>query len=274
MTRAARRIAIRTGNGSSAPPSAVAASACRTSSSFIWATIAREARVALRKPFEMSLQVLFDLTLGFRHESEARAVADARGRQADREGASVPERVEQAGPAAQFADALFRPRQVVGFLAGGLLEHRPQFGAACRESLRVVQRLGADLADVIHAHQRDRFPGFVVGQGLGLAHPDRRATAATPPESPPACATLDRRRRSIGRADYWEIQPCCGKLTRRKRLLWHSQRSLGMTELFSHHSRGNPASKTKRARRDTPCVRACWPLRSRSRSRPPSHSRA
>ncbi len=118
----------------------------------------------------MSLQVLLDLALGFRHESEACAVADARGSQADRECASVPERVEQAGPATQFADALFRPRKVVRFLAGGLLEHRPQFGAARSQGLGVVQGLCAHLSDVIHAHQRDGFPGFVIGKRPGLAH--------------------------------------------------------------------------------------------------------
>ena len=177
MTRAARRIAIRTGKrqfrsaelrGRVGVPHLVVLHLGNDRA---------RGGVALRKPLEMSLQVLLDLAFGFRHEAEAGAVADARGSQADRERASVPERVEQAGPATQFADALLRPRQVVGFLARGLLEHGPQFGAARRERLRVVQRLRADLADVVHAHQRDRFARFVVGERLGLAHPDggRRA---------------------------------------------------------------------------------------------------
>ena len=125
----------------------------------------------------MSLQVLLDLPLGFRHEAEAGTVADARGSQADRERASIPERVEEAGPATQIANALLRPREVVGFLTRGLLEHRPQCGAARGERLGVVQRLRTDLPHVIHAHQRGRFPCFVDRKRLGFAHPSggRRA---------------------------------------------------------------------------------------------------
>ena len=71
---------------------------------------------------EVTRQVLLDLALGLGEEGEVPAVAERAGDSADRERAGVPERIEQARPAAELADALGAPREMVLLLARRLLE--------------------------------------------------------------------------------------------------------------------------------------------------------
>src|SRR3546814_11550845 len=63
-------------------------------------------------------QVRRDLALGLDHEAQVPAVAAQAGHQADGVAAGVPDRVEQAGAAVEFAQAVGAPGQVVGFLLG------------------------------------------------------------------------------------------------------------------------------------------------------------
>ena len=68
--------------------------------------------------------MLLDLALGLGEEREIPAVAQRAGRGADRERARVPQRIEQARPAAELADALGAPGEMVLLLARRLLQRR------------------------------------------------------------------------------------------------------------------------------------------------------
>ena len=106
--------------------------------------------------------MLLHLAFGLDHKAQADAVAQAAGQKANAEGTGIPERVEQTWAAAQFIKTLLRPREVVGFFARGLLHLLAQRVTARRQRLRLVQRLGADLTDMVDAHQRARkLPGTV-----------------------------------------------------------------------------------------------------------------
>jgi hypothetical protein len=161
MTRPASRIAMRAGQGRGAAPARSAATA--------WPAVALHLRddrprgeIGLRQPLEMTCQVLLHLALGFHHEAEAGLVAQAAGDEADAERTQVPERIEHALARAELAQPLGRPGQMVGFLCGGLGELTPQRGVGRGQRLRAVERLGADLADVIDPHQRTGFAALGV----------------------------------------------------------------------------------------------------------------
>ena len=51
-------------------------------------------------------QVGLDLSFGFHHEAQAPAVPAQAGEGAERVAAGVPQRIEQAGPAVQLAQAI------------------------------------------------------------------------------------------------------------------------------------------------------------------------
>ena len=57
---------------------------------------------------------------------------------------------------AQLAQALLRPRQVVGFFLGGFLELAFQPRVLGHQGLGEVQGLGADFSDVVDPHQGTR----------------------------------------------------------------------------------------------------------------------
>src|SRR5262245_9632070 len=101
-------------------------------------------------------EMLLDLALGFGEEREIPPVAKRARGCPDREGTGVPERIEQARAAAQLADALRAPRQMILFLARRLLERLARRRIASRERLSLVQRLRAHLADMVDPHQRRR----------------------------------------------------------------------------------------------------------------------
>ena len=113
------------------------------------------ASVRLRQAMQVSFEMLDHLALGFRDEAEAGAVARESGQRADRERAGVPQRIEQAGPAAQFVDARRRTRPDGRSPRGPLPSVQPGLHrAAGHGSLALVQRLGGDLAGMIDPHQR------------------------------------------------------------------------------------------------------------------------
>ena len=62
-----------------------------------------------------------DLPLGLGNEAKARGIAAQARQGADCGRTCEPERVEQAAPAAELADSLVAPGQVVDFLVRGLL---------------------------------------------------------------------------------------------------------------------------------------------------------
>jgi hypothetical protein len=110
----------------------------------------------------------FDLALGLHDEAEA---GRSPNRPATRPRAKAPayqSGLSSDGRRAQFVQALPGPGQVVRLFARGLLEVRAQGRIARGERLRRVERLGADLADVVHAHQRGRVPALVRRQVRGV----------------------------------------------------------------------------------------------------------
>src|SRR5690606_20862943 len=73
----------------------------------------------------------------------------------------VPEGVEQAGAAVEFAQAGFAPGEVVAFFLGGLFHAVADLGKVGGEGLALVEGLGADFAGVVDAHEA----GAVAGGG-------------------------------------------------------------------------------------------------------------
>ena len=134
------------------------------------------ALVGGRQGLEVLVQVGLDLALGFHHEAQVPAVAAQAGRGADRIAAGIPERVEQAGPAVEFAQAPGAPGQVVGLFLGGLQQVRAGGGVARHRGLAEIQALGADLADMVDPHQAGRVAAGGGGQhrvlGAGGVGPD------------------------------------------------------------------------------------------------------
>ena len=156
MTFDTARISARAGNGNSTPPASIADLPCSASSTRICSTIARDSWSAAGNVVQMAVEMLLHLTLGFGHEAEADAVAQAPCREADRERAGVPERIQQTGTRVERFETFGSPREMIFFLDRGVIEHGPQRRRSGREFLSLVERLRADLADVIHAHQSSR----------------------------------------------------------------------------------------------------------------------
>ena len=182
--------------GSGAAPARSAATAWPASSLFICATIAREAR----SPAGSRSRWLARCCSTWRSVSTTKprlaASPSAAGDQADAEGARVPERIEQARAGAEFAQALGGPGEVVGFLARRPAANwRRSAGFARRQRLRAVERLGADLADVVDAHQGAGLAPLGVaraaasvpaGDGLRPRRPRRARERASAPGRRPA----------------------------------------------------------------------------------------
>jgi len=127
------------------------------------------APVGRRQHVEVTRQVLLDLALGLSEEGEIPAVAERAGDGADRERARVPKRIEEARPAAELADPLGAPGEVVLLLARRLLERSARARVPRRERLALVERLRTDFAHMVDAHQRGRVLPLA-GAELGLGH--------------------------------------------------------------------------------------------------------
>jgi hypothetical protein len=95
----------------------------------------------------------FHLALGLDHKAQAGGVAQAPSQQTDAKRAGIPKRVQRAAVSAQLAQALLGPGQVVGFFARRFLHLLAQQRAAGTDRLRLIQRLGTDLAHMVHPHQ-------------------------------------------------------------------------------------------------------------------------
>ena len=207
MTRAAPRIAQRTGAGRRRAPALSAATAWPASSSLICVTMARDAR----SPAGRRSRWLSRCRSTWRSVSTRKPklvwIAGATGNQTDREGARVPEGVEQTGASAELAQALGGPGEMVGLLAGGLLELQAQAGIGRRQRLRAVQGLRADLADVIDPHQ---CAGVAA---LGLVEWRSRAGPGPASTAPPAASHR-------GHARPGRRPPESGRAEREKSVSW------------------------------------------------------
>jgi len=175
MTLDTRLMPNLTGAGNRRPPASMAAVECCCSSSHLLENGAGFV-VACRELAKMLVQVLADLIFSSSDEAQADAIADQTGRGANPERQPVEKRIEHAGVAAQLADALFTPGQMVDFLIRRLF-HRPTYlREASRQGLALVQRLSADFAGVVDAHQAGNVAGLALAE-FGLVLQDRRRRA-------------------------------------------------------------------------------------------------
>ena len=76
---------------------------------------------------EVFREMAFDLAFRFRHEPEAQPITGKSCECADRDGARIPERIQQAGPGPELAEALPAPGEMVTFLGCGLAQGRTGF---------------------------------------------------------------------------------------------------------------------------------------------------
>ncbi len=103
--------------------------------------------------FQVAMQVAFHLRLGLREEAEAPSVAGHSGCHAEREGSCVPERIQQARTRVEIVEPCPAPREMVALFRRGGLQCDANALIARDERLAAVERLRADLAGVVHAHQ-------------------------------------------------------------------------------------------------------------------------
>src|SRR5438128_2682056 len=78
------------------------------------ATVVGGRQAVLRAP-QMSLHLPF----GLREEAEARGVADCAGQGADGKRSRIPERIQYAGSAVEFAESLLAPGKMIHLFQGG-----------------------------------------------------------------------------------------------------------------------------------------------------------
>ena len=122
---------------------------------------------------QVFVQMLAHLVFGGGDEAQADPVADQPGGGTDAEGQAVEDRIEDAGTAAQLADALLAPGQVVDLLPAASPSPRGP-GQLGGQRLALVQRLGADLAGVVDAHQAGDMAGVFLAQFAIGFHDGRR----------------------------------------------------------------------------------------------------
>lgn len=120
------------------------------------------------KPLQVSVEMSFDLSLGFHHKTQTCPITGQGRERADGEGACIPQWIQQTRPRFQLFQPGLAPGQMIRFLAGGLEQQIPGGGAAGGKSLPVVQRLGGHLAGMVDAHQGRSGTAVGVGKVLGM----------------------------------------------------------------------------------------------------------
>ena len=173
MTRAVRRINSRTGPGKDAAAGTLRLLAMPDFVVAHGLDDSPAAQVVGRQSFEVTLQMTFDLALGFGHEPQAGTVPEQCGERADAEGSRIPQGVEHARAAAQLLEPGFAPGEMIGFVAGRVEHEFPDFRVTREQGLGVVKRLRGHLPGVIDPHQGGGFAPVLGGKGgirlLGIA---------------------------------------------------------------------------------------------------------
>src|SRR6185369_7751839 len=108
---------------------------------------------ARRKLLDVTGEVLLDLALGLEHEAEIAAIPGNTCREPDGERTAVPQRVEKRRPVGKLVQTLPGPREVLFLLERRARELVLDGRVARNESLGRVERLRADLAGVVDAHE-------------------------------------------------------------------------------------------------------------------------
>jgi hypothetical protein len=81
----------------------------------------------------------------------------------------------------QLVQALAAPREMVAFFCAGSLQSRTHARLTRHQRLAAVERLRADLAGVVHAHERGRFASIGLRKRvrfIGRRNETRRAAGA------------------------------------------------------------------------------------------------
>lgn len=131
---------------------------------------------------EVACQVLFDLAFCLGKKAQADGIPQAPGQQPDAECSGVPQRVQYAWPRSKLIQTLHRPCEVIILLARGLIEMSLQHRIARAQPLRLIERLSADLADMVHPHERTGVLPFGFGKCIGGSDSfgSRTSSAARP----------------------------------------------------------------------------------------------
>ena len=104
----------------------------------------------------------FNLAFGLDHEAKVPAITAHPGNNPDAITAGVPERIQQARATMQFIEAIRAPGQVIGFLLRCREQLRARGFVVSHRRLTHIQRLCADLAGMVDAHQ----PGGMSARGF------------------------------------------------------------------------------------------------------------
>jgi len=113
----------------------------------------REFGESSRQRIEVARQVRLDLSFGLVDEAQAHPIADTARDCPEREGARIPERIEQRRSVAEFLEPLPGPGEMVGFLARRGEQVAPHRLGAAGQRLSLVEGLRTDLPDVVHPQQ-------------------------------------------------------------------------------------------------------------------------
>ena len=121
------------------------------------------ARVGVRQFTQMIFEVSFDLVFSFLNETQAAPIARKTGECAETETAREPHGRQSAGRAAELAEPLRTPGEVIVFFLCSVDQMPPRSRRSRKKRLPVVQRLRGDFAGMIDAHQ-----AYAVLAGFGV----------------------------------------------------------------------------------------------------------
>ncbi len=114
---------------------------------------------------EVRIEMAFHLSFCFDDKAEAGAIAEQRGRGADRERAGVPQRIQQTRVGLELLQTSLAPGQMIGFFLGGFEKKLTRCSGTSDQGLAVVERLGGDFTGVVYPHEGGGFALLDVGQG-------------------------------------------------------------------------------------------------------------
>ncbi len=121
-----------------------------------------DATTLIRLPQTLHVAPQMGLHLAFRlgDKPEVGAPSEHPGQGTYRKGPGIPQGVENAGSAIEFAKPKFAPRQMVGLFRGGMAHGGGHRGIPRSECLSLVKSLGGHLAGMIDPHQPGRLPAL------------------------------------------------------------------------------------------------------------------
>src|ERR1700694_1353936 len=101
----------------------------------------------------MAAQMRFHLPFRLGDKPQAGAAPQCTRQGSDGERTGIPEGVEDAGTALEYTKPLLAPREMVGFLAGGMVQGGRNGGIARRKRLSLIKGLRCHLARVVDPHE-------------------------------------------------------------------------------------------------------------------------